>query len=533
MRQRYVLPVGSIILSILLLAGALPAITGSSSGMPAIWTTNLQYDVNVNTYYSKEDVYLSGGPVGGEGLPAGAYCYQVTDTNGNPRSPIRRFEFATADEYPVQLSPFETSENGEYKVWACMAPDDGSIPSEMIPSECKTDNFKVLEVPKHFELWVTSRIDELAEGYWVEYALDQDGDPGAWIPGEMAYALDQSQLPDHMIYQYDASFEAGTMIYWKFGLGSPTDPQWESVTYGPEEILEEMVNQETLFLIYGSKFDREDPSTPIPEVFHLFRDGEEVQTTGEAVDSFSFVGYLGEGLTTEPGSYRVSCAGWAPDTEMFHEFTVDETSGGLDQRLDFESYQMLQLTSVKGDVVEEAFDVVFTPVKKADDAYKLSSSNTGSFFLKLVAYRDPDNPELGMKIVLPPYYGNTDPHRLPEPGPAEFDYPNFILQHNDTIEPDATSLTDVHIYEGCIEKKTADVTSAFEVSVEPDSDNKVIWIRGSMVDYESILVKVHLDFQIDSILAWQQVLDFQDFQYTFIFGFEGSFWGGGAVFGVG
>jgi len=130
----------------------------------AIFTTEVICDgTNINIYSDKEDVYLDGGPVheGAAGLPDGDYYVKVTEPGGT----LLGTSVGVGDDTPVhvtdgsfdicyQLSAilikasglpgatagYDTTTNpgGVYKVWVC-------TDSAFTPSNCKTDNFKVLE----------------------------------------------------------------------------------------------------------------------------------------------------------------------------------------------------------------------------------------------------------------------------------------------------------------------------------------------------------------------------------------------------
>jgi hypothetical protein len=152
-----------------LLTGTTAAAAGLSG---AIFTTDANGNwVNGNVYDSKEAVYLNGGPRANQdctaaGLPNGWYIFLVTDPSGQmvlswPDEADRLFEVedGVIKTYSgshtsnsngrcggrlVALAPFDDTLNpgGEYKVWVTpYDPTDGSY--EFIPSQSKTDNFKV------------------------------------------------------------------------------------------------------------------------------------------------------------------------------------------------------------------------------------------------------------------------------------------------------------------------------------------------------------------------------------------------------
>ncbi len=189
---------------VVVLIGLLAVAATASAQLPgAIFTTTANdSEVNFNQYASKEDVYLNGGPgvnapVGAAGLPDGTYVFQVTNPNGKvllstDRAGCRQFivlggfiisvvPFDTCQHVTgsdivtggvtVQLFPFLDTPNngGVYKAWVtpladfqagCAAlghPGDflnivdcgfnAGNAHGFVPSDSKTDNFKVKEVP--------------------------------------------------------------------------------------------------------------------------------------------------------------------------------------------------------------------------------------------------------------------------------------------------------------------------------------------------------------------------------------------------
>jgi len=160
------------------------ALTSSAQFSGAIYTTKSDgTTVNQNTYNSKADVYLNGGPQNqtGSGLPDGVYYFQVTSPSGvllstddavcrqvvvlngrmagaytgNPSGSIGCAHLnATANDangsLGVQLIPYDDTPNqgGEYKVWlisqasGCVSSVSGAVIT--FSNSCaKTDNFKV------------------------------------------------------------------------------------------------------------------------------------------------------------------------------------------------------------------------------------------------------------------------------------------------------------------------------------------------------------------------------------------------------
>lgn len=164
----------------------------------AIFTTNATgSEVNLNQYPSKDAVYLDGGPGVGApataaGLPDGTYVFQVTDPSGktllstdaagcrqvvvaggvfsavvaygspNCAHVTGSNQFTQVGSITVQLMPYNDTPNngGVYKVWVTSIANyqcslsvvdcgytAGSNVHGFIPSDSKTDNFKVKQVP--------------------------------------------------------------------------------------------------------------------------------------------------------------------------------------------------------------------------------------------------------------------------------------------------------------------------------------------------------------------------------------------------
>lgn len=136
--------------------------------------------VNLNHYPNKQAVYLNGGPGqnapdDAAGLPDGTYYFQVTDPSGRTllsSDPIECRQFTVVGGViqdatgpcphvtgedgedggaTVQLYPYDTTPNpgGVYKVWVTPVGSydcSGSGNKHcFVPSQSKTDNFKVLE----------------------------------------------------------------------------------------------------------------------------------------------------------------------------------------------------------------------------------------------------------------------------------------------------------------------------------------------------------------------------------------------------
>ena len=143
-----------------LVCGAFLAVTGAATSASAnltgaIYTTDaLCIGNNVNHFPSKDLVYLDGGPQqGGSGLPDGEYYIQITAAQ---QGTLLGTSIGSGDDTPIvvvngsfvqcyQLTAilikasdgtpgYDTSSNGEYKVWISPASDF---------KESKTDNFQV------------------------------------------------------------------------------------------------------------------------------------------------------------------------------------------------------------------------------------------------------------------------------------------------------------------------------------------------------------------------------------------------------
>ena len=163
---------------------SLSSISQSAGIRGAVFTTLEDGSrVNHNIYGAKEDVYLDGGPSGGSpsgaaALAEGDYYFQVTDPSGKTllsqdAIECRRIhvsddgvitavigacthdtgvdeDYASLGAITVQLMPYADTPNpgGEYKVW--VTPVDDYLGSGrfhgFVPSQSKTDNFKVREV---------------------------------------------------------------------------------------------------------------------------------------------------------------------------------------------------------------------------------------------------------------------------------------------------------------------------------------------------------------------------------------------------
>lgn len=160
-----------IILGALLLGPAASSVAADNPG--SIWTSDSTgATVNQNIYGAAETVYLNGGPqnCNGTGLPDGEYYFQVTIPSGNTTlssdavanrvvTVSGGFITATSGTHAlgtgtcagaksVQLIPFGSSANGEYKVYMKSVAEctvDGDCVNDGAWKNAKTDNFKVGE----------------------------------------------------------------------------------------------------------------------------------------------------------------------------------------------------------------------------------------------------------------------------------------------------------------------------------------------------------------------------------------------------
>jgi hypothetical protein len=220
------------------------ALADAPSG--AIFTTVADgSEVNFNHYPSKEAVYLDGGPgpgapVTAAGLDDGTYVFQVTDPSGRTllstdAAGCRRFTVAggiitgvvpsacqhlTGDDIDhgaktVQLMPYDDTPNngGVYKVWVtrvedflagCAAlgvpnglevVDAGRAPGNchgFIPSDSKTDNFKVKE-PRIVEIdtrFFDRATGEILDGLmvtWIDTLGASNQKWSYWAPDLMVF----------------------------------------------------------------------------------------------------------------------------------------------------------------------------------------------------------------------------------------------------------------------------------------------------------------------------------------------------------
>ncbi len=513
---------------------------GASQVTGAVWTSDPKGErVNGNLYTNPRKVYLAGGPhkEGAAGLPDGIYYFQVTDPAGKTLLSTdglsdRRFEVQHGYIYSidsgthkwnddetsgfgivVQLWPFTYTPNqgGTYKVWVTNVNnyDEGQGCFGFISSLSKTDNFKVNvgEVPKHFELWVTSGLSEPMEvEFYVNYSLDSDGDPATdddpvlpWTTGQLTYDRTEN---GYDVFRYETSFAMGTYIYWQFFVQNSVT--WTSNINGPEQIYQEgMVNKEILFIVNGHKYTYPYQIGLQGWTIELYKDDVKIAETQTDVDGYYEL--IGAGM----GNYRV-CEiakrdeGWAPFGPTCYEFIVDNNNGD-DFNFDFYNYKMLRISDTSNYRIElSSFHLVFTPSNDEPEMYKLSSTNPGSFYINVEKYGTADKP-VKVEVNLPPDQEN-----------AYFDSPNFILHHTYI---GSTPTVDVHVYggrespSGWVPDWSKDVTGTFDITSSTDGKN--VTVEGTMPSTGEVFVTVHIDYQISASLTWQQVQMFSDFEYTF------------------
>jgi len=516
--KKYSIQLYAVFIAVLILMSLTPVFADSGS----IWTTNedgTKQDGNV--YPDPLSVYLD------VNLENGEYYFQVTDIQGNLLSEdnIEERLFNVKDDEIVggshdigagviQLWPFNVSES-TMKVWVINVVDYDPDNSGFVPAHCKTDNFKVISVPKYFDLWVTEEMLFKIEGeaFFVEYAIDGDGDPNTNDPADLTVEElipDPSQESDTFdVFRHQAFFPIGTYIYWSFSAIS-NGPQWTSELHGPELISEaNMVNLEKIFWIDGFLTGEDIVGVPI----ELYQDDPALLTPpttdpiavpySDENGYFAFIAVVPvDGLV----KYTVFSEARNDNPEVWYWFYCP-TEGVTDHTLEFNEYDVPEIQmKLKGQEITDTFEVVFTPA--GEDLFKISSTNMGSFFLYVIKYGDPGS-DVGMTILLPEYYYNNHYDHT-------FDYPNFALHSN-------KGNVDIHVYKGTYESKKGEITKDFNIYTDPleyiDEYGDVIpipylpenydegkWVRveGKIpYDSESVVVRVHLNYDLEPLTSWQ------------------------------
>jgi hypothetical protein len=200
--------------------------------------------------------------------------------------------------------------------------------------------------------------------------------------------------------------------------------------------------------------------------------------------------------------------GWTNATPTCHEFTIDG-SGSIELTFDFYNYKMLRISDTSDNRCElSSFDVVFTPSNDGSELYKLSSTNPGSFYYNVVKYGTAGTS------------GKIEVALSRDQENADFDSPNFILHHTYI---GSTPVIDIHVYAArqdtsaygseWVPDWSTDITNLFDIV--PTADGKNVTISGDIPDTGMVFATVHIDYQIDGSLTWDQVQMFDDFEYTF------------------
>jgi len=490
----------------------LMSLTPISGTVGAVWTTDgegVQQDGN--NYLNPQDVYIN---VRFDESVNGTYWFIVTDTQGNNLSSDPDFDrwldvsngeivdsgHATEDvngNKVVQLWPFEPHE-GTYKVWV-------SSTTEFLPSNSKTDNFSVEPVSKFFDLFVTENVSNLENvAFYANYKIEGDED---WTSAKLVF---DREVAPHQVFRQEASFFIGIVIDWYFSidyvdhLGRAATWKFETET----EVINStgMINDKTVFLVDGYKYNSSNHvvENTIAKLYDYENDQAMMNpldnTTTNSEGYFAFI-------AAGPGYYTISCEAWDANSETFY-WTLEDCV--IDQTYTFKDSDLAEIkVKLKGTEITDDFDVVFTKDKKSG-GYKLSSTNMGSFHFYTIKYGNP-NETFKIEIILPPTSPDS-PNLNSTDEPAEYDYPNFTLAHTRKGE------IDVHVYKGDTESHTGDITNAFDittVSTEYDP-SKYVKVNGTIPeDCNSVLIKVHMAFQIDATLTWDEVLAFYDFEYWF------------------
>jgi hypothetical protein len=161
----------------------------------AIFTSDVDGNVNINQYEAKEDVYLNGGPTNDNcdaaGVDDGVYVFQITNPSGTvllSSDDIAFREFTvtggvivSSNNHPtvagdcggvrVQMAPFDDTPNngGVYKAWITRKSDYIANGNTFRQSDTKTDNFMVKQPsqePDTADLTVYKFYDANANGEW-------------------------------------------------------------------------------------------------------------------------------------------------------------------------------------------------------------------------------------------------------------------------------------------------------------------------------------------------------------------------------
>lgn len=161
----------------------------------AIFTSDVDGNVNVNHYAAKADVYLNGGPTNANcdaaAVDDGVYVFQITNPSGTvllSEDPIENREFtvsggvivsannhatvpADCGGVRVQMIPFADTPNngGVYKAWITRKSDYIANGNTFRNSDTKTDNFHVDQPsnePETADLVAYKFYDANANGEW-------------------------------------------------------------------------------------------------------------------------------------------------------------------------------------------------------------------------------------------------------------------------------------------------------------------------------------------------------------------------------
>jgi len=207
-----------------LAAGCLFGGTASAAAIHgALFTSDVDGNVNVNIYDAKEDVYLNGGPTNDNcaaaGVDDGVYVYKVTNPSGSTllsTDTIDHRQFTVSggvitavNDHPtdpgdcsslqLQLAPFDDTPNngGEYKVWITRLSDYNANGGTFKPGSTKTDNFKVkvTTAPETGGILIYKFYDANGNGEW-------DGDEiplFGWAMTVSGVGTGLTQSPDGLV----------------------------------------------------------------------------------------------------------------------------------------------------------------------------------------------------------------------------------------------------------------------------------------------------------------------------------------------